>query len=243
MISPSSAAQAWLASPLGRHLFALESALVSQALDQVFGLQLLQIGEWGEPGALLGNARTQRQAVVGLTSTPGVAVRGDPVELCIAADSVDAVLLPHTLEWTEAPHHVLREIDRILVGEGHLVILGFNPASLWGFRRLVTRHGFPPGLTHFIAESRLRDWLSLLGFEVVRVRRYLHTLPVNRASLAYRQVRLIPGDGTFWSKLAGAYILLAQKRVYTLTPIRPKWRSKRRVVGGLVEPTTRNSID
>lgn len=240
MSAADSSIHSWLGSPLGQHLLAQESALVARALDQVFGLQLLQIGAWGNPGTLLANARTQRYALVGVAPTPGISVLADPAELCVVSDSVDAVVLPHTLELSEHPHDVLREIDRILVGEGHLLILGFNPVGPLGLRRTLSRRRFPPGVKRFIGERRMRDWLSLLGFDVLSVSGYFHTLPINRAALSQRPLTLGSRQGAFWSKLAGAYVLLAQKKVYTLTPIRPKWRKKRRVVGGLVEPTTRN---
>ena len=90
-------------------------------------------------------------------------------------------MLPHTLEYEPEPHEILREVGRILSAEGHLVVLGFRPLSSWGLRHLFARDGFPPGLERMIGERRLRDWLKLLGFEIVDARRYLFTLPLDRA--------------------------------------------------------------
>ena len=45
-----------------------------------------------------------------------------------------------------------------------------------------------------------------------------------------------------WPMFAGGYLMKARKRVYTLTPVRPRWRLRSsKVVGGLIEPTTRGS--
>src|ERR1043165_1786335 len=124
---------AWLRSPLGARLYALERKLVSEALAQVFGWQLLQIGLWGDDDALISEARTQRNSVLawhgqhaaGAATTRGTLLRSRTDSLAIASDAVDAVLLPHTLEYEPDPHEILREVGRILTGEGHLVVLGF----------------------------------------------------------------------------------------------------------------------
>ncbi len=231
----------WLASQLGQRVHALECKLVADALTHVFGWQLLQIGSWGQSHALMDASRTQRKAILTHEAMGDAAgmmfIQSRTDSLAIASDSVDAVLLPHTLEHTPDPHELLREVERILPGDGQLIILGFRPFSLWGTRNVFGVQGFPPGTERFIGERRLRDWLKLLGFEVTDARRYLFTWPWGGA--VPRSQRLLEAVGNHaWPLLAGAYMLNARKRVYTLTPIRPRWRI-RRVVGGLIEPTTR----
>ena len=152
-----------------------------------------------------------------------------------------AISRPCTLEYEPNPHEILREVARILPGEGQLVILGFRPFSGWGLRHSFAGDGFPPGLARLIGEWRLRDWLKLLGFEVTDARRYLFTWPWGSA--APRAQRLFETAGErAWPLLAGAYLLKARKRVYALTPIRPRWRSAKPVVGGLLEPTARSAV-
>ncbi|HUO81703.1 MAG TPA: methyltransferase domain-containing protein [Gammaproteobacteria bacterium] len=228
----------WLRTPLGQDLRAIEARVISRALDQVFGVQLLQVGAWGKPGCLLEHARTQRRAILGESAGIGVSIVGDPAELGVATDSVDAVLLPHTLELSPEPHRVLREAERVLIGDGCLLILGFNPRSLWGLRRAFSRGRFPPGIQQFIAERRIRDWLALLGLEAGHAHHYLFVPPFRR-----RAAREVPAPGDpagragFARHFAGAYLLVARKRVYTFTPIRPRWTGRRKVMGGLAEPT------
>ncbi|MES1190845.1 MAG: class I SAM-dependent methyltransferase [Steroidobacter sp.] len=232
----------WLDGQLGQRVHALESRLVSDALTHVFGWQLLQIGAWGSSHDLLSAARTQRKAVLSqpaVNNADGImTIRSRTDNLAIASDSVDAVLLPHTLECTPDPHELLREVERVLSGDGQLIILGFRPFSMWGTRNIFAVNGFPPGTQRLIGEGRLRDWLKLLGFEITDARRYLFTWPWGGA--VPRSQRLLESIGPHaWPLLAGAYMLMARKRVYTLTPVRPRWRIRRRVVGGLIEPTTR----
>jgi SAM-dependent methyltransferase len=229
----------WLETPLGAALCRQERALVAQALEQVFGFQLLQIGAWGAPGLFLEHARTSGRLLVDPRPGPGVAMRCDPSQLGVAPGSVDALLLPHTLELHDAPHEVLREAERVLVGEGRLLVLGFNPLGPWGLRRALTRGRFPSGVQRFVGEGRLRDWLALLGFEVESSERYGYQLPFNRT--AGGDGRLAALGARYWPRFSAGYLLVARKRVYSCTPARPVRSRARAVVGGLVEPMTRGS--
>ncbi|HEX2493294.1 MAG TPA: methyltransferase domain-containing protein [Steroidobacter sp.] len=232
----------WLRSPLGQRVYTLERKLAAEALAHVFGWQMLQIGRWGDDDGLLCEGRTQRKTVLawhGERNEPRAGtIRSRTDSLAIASDSVDAVVLPHTLEYEPEPHEILREVERILSGEGHLIVFGFRPSSIWGLRHLFAKNGFPPGLERLISEGRLRDWLKLLGFEVVDARRYLFTLPWGSAGRSSGSFFERAG-AHLWPLFAGGYLVKARKRVYTLTPIRPRWRLRPRVVGGLIEPTTR----
>jgi len=232
---------AWLRTPLGQRVYALERKLASEQLAQVFGWQLLQIGLWGDDDGLIAEARTQRRSVLAWhgdrINAQRSAIRSRTDSLAIASDSVDAVVLPHTLEYEPDPHEILREVGRILSGEGHLIVFGFRPLSSWGVRHLFARDGFPPGLERMISEGRLKDWLKLLGFEIVDAQRYLFTLPWG--SSANSQTFFERSGKHLWPLFAGGYAIKARKRVYTLTPIRPRWKRLRpKVVGGLIEPTT-----
>ena len=232
----------WLDSPLGATLLETETAAVAEALSKVFGFNLLQVGLWGAPAQFTPHARTRHASVVGAELSNAVGARCRPSRLAVASDSIDAVLLPHTLELDPEPHRVLREVSRVLVGEGHLVVLGFNPWSAWGLRRLLARGSFPRGARQLIPERRLRDWLSLLGLEVCAASRCLHVPPVNRDGLLRRLARFESRAPAYLDVLAGVYVLVAQKRVYSVTPLRPQWsRKPRRVAAGLVEPTTRSA--
>ena len=232
----------WLATPLGRRCLANEQRLIRGALDRVFGEQFLQIGAWGGHSSFLRYARTQRRALLDWRLDSGADLISDTEELGVASDSIDAVLLPHTLERTESPHALLREVDRILRPDGHLLVLSFAPSGLWGLRHLFAGGGFPTGRERMIREGRLRDWLELLSFEVGTPTRYCHTLPLER----FKQLRVLPREelAQRWlPMLSGGYLLRAQKRVRPVTPVRMfKRRARLRVVGSLVEPTTRAPV-
>jgi SAM-dependent methyltransferase len=229
----------WQRGQLGRALIQAEAQLLATTFDDVFGLELLQLGTWGAGRELLAPSRIRRQSVI--ADSTEASGRGDLVarlaHLPINNASVDAVLLPHTLELTADPHAVLREADRVLVAEGQLIILGFRPASLWGLRAAASPTGFPPGLRRTLSASRVRDWLGLLSYEIVDVRRYLYRWPRDTRGSVESAIPSILYRGWFYPWPSAAYVIKARKRVYTLTPIRPRLRERRRVFDGLAEPS------
>ena len=132
---------------------------------------------WGEGRALLAGARTRSQALVGTAAGPGVDTVSRLGSLPVLSDAIDCVLLPHTLEFEPDPYGLLREVDRVLAGDGKLLVLGFAPLSPWGLRAAAQRTGYPPGLRRLLSERRLRDWLRLLGYDLGETRHYLYELP------------------------------------------------------------------
>ena len=225
----------WWSTPAGRALIAAEAMMVAEALEDVFGWECLQIGAWGEGRQLLGACRTRHRAVLARPSlSPDADIFGRMSQLPVASDAIDAVLMPHTLEFAADPYAIVRETDRVLVGEGHLVVLGFQPWSLWGRRARFSRSGFPPGLRRVLSERRVREWLALLGYEVFTARRYLYRSPWAGGLADGEGPDRLLRRGLTYPLPAGAYLLKARKQVYTLTPMRP--RVRKAVLGGLVNP-------
>lgn len=226
-----------------------ESELMSEALDDVFGWELLQVGDWGPRESLLSGCRTRRHAVVAHRRTAGSTAaepRADITarlsQLPIANGSIDAVVLPHTLEFETDPYAVVREVDRVLAGEGQLIVLGFRPFSLWGFRSRAISRGYPPGLKRMLGAGRIADWLELLGYDVSLTRNYLFAPPWGGAAPQVGEPSALLRRGFLKPWPAGAYLIKARKRVYTLTPIRPKVRERAQPIGVLAKPTTRAKI-
>jgi SAM-dependent methyltransferase len=228
----------WLSSALGRQLLAAEAEMLRGLLDDVFGLELLQLGSWGASRELLSTSRTRRQTVIADACGGAVDVVAALSALPVQTASIDAVLLPHTLEFELDPHAIVREADRVLTGEGQLIVLGFRPASLWGLRGAASRQGFPPGLQQMLGPGRVRDWLGLLGYEVVLQKQYLYCRPWGDDSARPRRILR---RGLFNPLPAAAWLIKARKHVYRMTPLRHRFfRERRRVFGAMPEPTTRN---
>jgi len=211
------ALKAWLASPRGKRLLALEERELSRVLPSLFGRHCLQIGHWGN-GELLSSVDMLHRAVLGtLLDGFGDAQAVTCLDhLPIKERSVDAVLLPHTLEFAPSPHNLLREVDRVLSDRGRLMILGFNPWSLWGLRRVLGlgARTFPPG-ARFHSTGRLGDWLELLDFEVAEVRRFGVGFPWTEARTAGEPFTL----ASVATPMAEAYLIVAKKRVIPMSLI------------------------
>lgn len=231
----------WYGTPLGRALAGLEQEHLARHLPDLFGYHLLTLDPPYPQGAL-DSSRISHRILLSHPScsgSEGRSLEGEAERLPFAADTLDAILLPHVLERSRDPHQVLREVDRCLVPEGHVLILGFNPLSWWGLWGLVARWRQPtPWRLHAISPGRLRDWLSLLGFDTLRVVPLFHRPPLQSERTLDRLRGLEPRRPLAW--LAGAYFLLARKRVATLTPIRPRWRPRRGLLGAGVAPTNRS---
>ena len=232
--------QDWLQSPLGEALLQQEARVVEEAFDGIFGEHCLQLGMWGDQRTFMRFTRTQRCALIAESKLGEPGAVAELHRLPIESDSIDAVLLPHTLDFNDRPHEILREVDRVLRANGHLVILGFKPGGLWGVRRLIPGAGMPPGADHLISQRRIRDWLKLLDMRIQGEQRYFFRWPLPRKSVNASQKWERRGQA-LWPELAACYMLTAQKRVSTLTPVRPLWRRKPKVVAGLAEPSTRVS--
>jgi SAM-dependent methyltransferase len=238
------AARAWFREAPGSLLLEQEHALLEAMLPDLFGFYLVQLGYAAEvPEALFATRIRQKIVVDPAGPAPGevASLAAEAGRLPIRSDTVDAVLLVHTLDFAGDPHQVLREVERILIPEGRLVIVGFNGLSLWGLRRWWPRgRQAAPWSCRFIGPRRIDDWLTLLGLEVEVNRPFMFRPPVRHAAAMRRLAFMERMGGRFWPALSGAYLIQAVKRVATGTPIVPAWRSRRAVMpGGAVEPTAR----
>ncbi len=246
-VNPWQALDAWYASPVGRELAAVEDALLAEVLGNLFGYHLLQVGTPARRERLE-HSRVSRRLLLDIGSDAGHdgapgRFRGEAPALPVRGDSLDVIVLPHVLEFTAHPHQVLREVDRTLVPEGHVVILGFNPVSLWQlWRWTLGWRGHPPWCGRFYSAARVRDWLALLGFEVTGLRHYFWRPPIQQSGILQRLGILDRLGRRWWPILGAGYVLVARKRVSTLTPIRPRWRPSRVLrPAGVIEPTPRRS--
>lgn len=231
----------WYQTQLGSKVEVCEQELLDTVLSDLFGYQLLQVGNVEQIGFQASSRISHRMVMDVCNNTVSKTQSyfyGQPQAMPVCSDSLDVVLLPHILEFSEQPHNVLREVERTLVPEGHAVILGFNPFSLWSvWRWLIGWRGKVPWCAHFISTTRMKDWLSLLGFDVIESRYYFFRPPFQQETLLHKLRFLDRFGQRFWPILGGGYVMLARKRVTTLTPIRPRWQPRRKLVtAGLVEP-------
>ena len=242
--SPLASLEHWYRTPLGKEVAAQEAACLDALLYDTFGYYLVQVGVGGCFQEVLAASRIRHRVLVpcrAAADPPGLQVIGNPAALPLAADSVDAVLLPHTLDFVPDPRLALREVERVLIPEGRVIVLGFNALSSWGLLRLLYRYRRRvPWCGRFMTPYRVEDWLSLLGFDV-ECRRQLMFRPPLHGALGPRLAVLDTLGRALWPALGGVYVIKAVKRVSTLTPLRPTWSPRRALLpGGVIEPSARH---
>ncbi len=212
---------AWLETPLGQYLIEREREYFDHVVVDIFGYNALQFGL-----AQIDLLRTSRMTSRWHVGTTGpIALSADYRDLPIATNSIDLVILPHVLEFSDDPHQILREVVRVLVPEGQVIISGFNPWSLLGMKRLLpSARRQVPWSGHFINLSRLKDWLSLLSFDLLSGRMHGYRPPFSQEQWL-RRFRFMDAAGDRWWPFAGGlYFVQAVKRVRGMRLITPSWR-------------------
>lgn len=217
----------WLSTPAGQHLLAWEQTQCDAAVADLFGFHAVQLG-LPALDALRANRmphRWQVEEVPGTALPPSVALFAESTALPFPPASLDLLVLPHTLDLSHDPHATLREVDRVLVPEGRLLLFGFNPTSVWGLGHAFGRR--LPEVPDLIGHWRLRDWLRLLGFEVQG-----HQFGCYRPDLSsprwFDRLAWLESVGTWaWPFLGSVYAVQAIKRVHGMRLLSPTWNTPR----------------
>jgi SAM-dependent methyltransferase len=241
----------WLQSPAGVYVRAWEQACLDELTADIFGFNALQIGlpqidalaanrmpnKW-QAASRVSNAEELALAAGGRQ----IAVALDFTELPFASQSLDLVVLPHVLEFSTDPHQVLREVERVLIAEGQLIICGFNPASLWGLRQgmgRLARSPYLPVAGEFISMPRMKDWLKLLNLGVSRSHFGCYAPPCRTTHWLERFAFMERSGQRWWPYLGAVYMVHAIKRVKGMTIIGPAWNKKSATVPKTVPATNR----
>ncbi len=228
----------WFDTPAGRYLLNWERARVDSTVVDIFGYHALQLGV-PELDGLLANRMPHRWLATEQVQRGAAMSVQQPVLLCdysalpFSASSLDLVVLPHTLEFSADPHGTLREVERVLMPEGRVVICGLNPVSLWGlqqrrshvYRKMGFDHDFLPQVGEFIGYWRLRDWLRLLGFEVELGEFGCYRPGFSSEKWLQRMEWMDRAGSRWWPILGAAYFLVAVKRVRGVRLMGAAWKT------------------
>ena len=237
----------WLQTPPGRYLMEWERTRLDAAVADIFGYHALQLG-LPQLDSLVANRMPHQWLALdqagALHTEPlrPAALLSDFRALPFPSSSLDLVVLPHTLEFSKDPHATLREVERVLVPEGRVVLCGMNPTSLWGFRKrrghVLQRLGmgslFLPDAGEFIGYWRLRDWLRLLSLEVEQSEFGCYRPALRSANWLQRFAWMDQAGARWWPILGAAYFVVAVKRVRGMRMLGPAWKAKpARAVGSV----------
>jgi SAM-dependent methyltransferase len=188
--------------------------------QRIFGYYLLKVGDLSCQLDTTG-CKVQQQIRVGRNSE-SIMLKADADALPFSDNSVDAVLLSHSLEFTSDPHHVVREAHRVLCSDGYLMLTGINPLSMVGILKcwpsLQQKY---PWQGRFFSASRVKDWLHLVGFEVLSEQRFFCSALLAKE---HSDSKLSQWTERYFNYFASSYLIVARKRELPLTPIRPRWQ-------------------
>lgn len=212
----------WSDHPLGQRVCLQEQLLYDDWVSNLFGYHALQLGDFSRD--LLRNSRIQHC----FHANRSEQLACESAFLPFPENSLDLVLLPHVLEFSDLPQQTLREVERVLMPEGHVMLTLFNPFSVWGIKRAMGcgKKDIPDlWQSHFFAMNRIKDWLSVLGFELIQSQTLCHEWPIHSEKMAQRLqffayigLQCLPMTG-------GVYAILARKRVTGMHIIRPEWQA------------------
>lgn len=229
--------ESWYSGERGKYLLEHTRAVLQPHLDTAFGYHILQLGPVRD-ASLIDGSPINHHIHAGGRPGKGLGLICDGDELPLASDSVDVVVAHHSLEFESNPHQVLREIQRVLTPQGHLLLVGFNPLSLRGINtrcRGLWRKS--PWRAHSpVSEPRLRDWLHLLGCEVQHTS-YLYAVP----PIGGGRLRTALEHCDAWCRahnipVGGAYVVHAIKQVAARNRPRQGLLSRRQRLIGLATP-------
>ena len=167
----------------------------------------------------------------------------DPEDLPFPAESLDLVVLSHVLEFSADPHQVIREVERVLIPEGHILVTGFNPYSLWGLRQRTLRGIRKPYLPEegeFLTLFRLRDWMKLLSFEIQHSKAGCYITALSQQKWIERWSWMDRLGSRWWPFAGGAYAVDAVKRVRGMRLIGPSWKTAKPKPGTAVPAANTN---
>jgi SAM-dependent methyltransferase len=240
------ALEGWLQTPAGVYLRAWEQTCLDNLTADIFGYNAVQIG-MPQIDALAANRMpykilADRKVRPAQDMVRAVDLTLDYTELPFASQSIDLLVLPHVLEFSTEPHQVLREVERVLIPEGQVIICGFNPASLWGARHVLRRVGgtsFLPRTEELISMPRMKDWLKLLNMGASQSHFGCYAPACRTEKWLHRYAFMDNAGPRWWPYFGGVYIVQAIKRVKGMHLIGPAWTKKTASAPAVVPATNK----
>lgn len=235
--------QAWWESPLGQAFLDEQKRLLDVQLQDLFGFYLIQMGVDPSQDLTQSSRIGHRinlwlpgsgQATGFVPTTTGTS-RLSPLvtelhQLPLPDESVDLVVLHHLLDFSQRPHQILREVQRVLIPRGQVIVIGFNPRSFWGLlgRVLSLFRSRPLWRRQNLPMHRLKDWCHLLDLELVSFQRGFYQPPIQHKGLLKGMKCLNAWGAKFNVPGGGFYLIQACKQVTGAIAVRPDWETETR---------------
>ncbi|WP_395344203.1 methyltransferase domain-containing protein [Ningiella sp. W23] len=215
--------KAWLSLSQGENVRIELERAIAPILERVFGYYLVKLGNLSSQ--LDASAcPIKNQYNLAQNTQDACHVQSKSCRLPLQNNSVDAFLLTAELDFAQDPHQIIREIDRAITANGHVIIAGFNPFSLAGVMKYLPINR--KNILHqgrFFTAARIKDWLQLLDFEIIQQEQVMYSGLFMRKTLNQKS-RIQKWCKRYLPWFSSMYIIVARKREIPLSPIKPKWQ-------------------
>jgi SAM-dependent methyltransferase len=218
----------WLTQSLGRSLLEIEKEYLSLKLAERYGKHILLIGVPHQHELLKCSLMSNQVLLTPLINKHKYdkCIESEFYNLPIIPGSIDLVIVPHTLEFLDNPRQLLLEACRVVKPEGVMMVLGFNPVSLWGLKKWSIKSKNMPWQSTFIHPNKVKNWLKLADFELVKQDMLLFRPPIANYSV-FKKLTFLEWIGKrLYAPLGGVYVLTAQAKTIPLIPIKLHWKQK-----------------
>ena len=216
----------WYSTSLGRSVLASIKSHIDTVTPEIYGYQALQLGQIAPTVDLLEKSGLLRKQSLDFDDNAGnINIQADPSQLPIASNHVNLLAMMHILEFANNPHQALREADRVLTADGHLIIIGFTPHGLWGISKILRYwRKDTPWHGKFYSHWRITDWLRLLNFHICECKSFYLRPPLQSAGIRDKFNFIEKGEKIL-PLLGNIHIIVARKKTTPLNPVRPYWRN------------------
>lgn len=215
----------WYKTSLGQRVWDTVCREVSGLTVDFFGRRLLVVGTLDITAWLSECPISESIYLADSWGTKPATVCGNVSELPFADNSFDAVIIPYALEWQPHHHELILELGRVLMPQGNMLIVGFNPMSLWGLVQPWQKEKLPPFHGHLLRIGHIRHDLAKAECAIAEIRTCYYGLPSSYMGLAHAETFETLGR-LGWPSWGAVYVVHAHKQITPLTPIRPKWSQR-----------------
>jgi SAM-dependent methyltransferase len=218
----------WLRQHLGESLLEIEKQFLSTMLAERYGKHVLLLGVPNQHELLKCSVMSNQMMLTPLINKHNnkKCIESEYYKLPIIPGSIDLVMVPHTLEFLDNPHQLLVEACRVVKPEGLIIIMGFNPISLWGLKKWWVKSKNMPWQGAFININKVKNWLKLSDFELVNQDMLLFRPPITQFGI-FKKLKFLEWLGKkLYAPFGGVYVLTAQAKTIPLTPIKMHWKQK-----------------
>lgn len=221
------AIETWYASAFGQQVLKAEQQQVEQLISDKFGYYVVEFTDAVSHFNVLSPIARKFSLSLMPNKNPQQSLTAELTALPFIPDSVDMIIMPHILEFIAEPEHVLEQVWTSLMPNGYVLIMSFNPYSLWGIYRKLKQDKKIPYQGSYFSSRKITSMLKSAGFHVDEIVSCSFTLPTMNQQSTQTHNRWLAFAQLAWPSSGNVNIILARKRLSGVTPLTIEWNVKK----------------